>query len=81
MARTDVLTDSGGPGRTAQVPAIEVSGLTKVYGASEVRAVDDVSLTVPAGTVFGFLGPNGAGKTTTIKILRGCWPPRAAGHS
>jgi ABC-2 type transport system ATP-binding protein len=54
-----------------RVPAIEVSGLTKVYGGSPVRAVDEVSLSVPAGSVFGFLGPNGAGKTTTIKILSG----------
>jgi ABC-2 type transport system ATP-binding protein len=52
-------------------PAIEIEGLTKVYGSAPVRAVDDVSLHVPAGSVFGFLGPNGAGKTTTIKILAG----------
>ena len=54
-----------------EVPAIEISALTKVYGSPAVRAVDDVSLSVPAGSVFGFLGPNGAGKTTTIKILAG----------
>jgi ABC-2 type transport system ATP-binding protein len=53
------------------VPAIEISALTKVYGGSPVRAVDEVSLSVPAGSVFGFLGPNGAGKTTTIKVLSG----------
>jgi ABC-2 type transport system ATP-binding protein len=58
-------------GRSGRLPAIETSGLTKVYGASTTKAVDDVSLSVPAGTVFGFLGPNGAGKTTTIKILAG----------
>jgi ABC-2 type transport system ATP-binding protein len=61
------VDDSGRPG----VPGIEISGLTKVYGASKTKAVDDISLSVPAGTVFGFLGPNGAGKTTTIKILAG----------
>ena len=54
-----------------KVPAIEISALTKVYGSSGVRAVDEVSLSVPAGSVFGFLGPNGAGKTTTIKIVAG----------
>jgi ABC-2 type transport system ATP-binding protein len=66
-----VLTGLDGAGQRAEVPAIEISGLTKVYGNAETRAVDDVSLAVPAGTVFGFLGPNGAGKTTTIKILAG----------
>jgi ABC-2 type transport system ATP-binding protein len=53
------------------VPAIQISALTKTYGRSQVRAVDEVSLGVPTGSVFGFLGPNGAGKTTTIKILAG----------
>jgi ABC-type multidrug transport system ATPase subunit len=45
--------------------AIELDELTKVFGrgASAVTAVDQVSLRVGAGQVFGFLGPNGAGKT------------------
>lgn len=47
--------------------AIEVAGLTKRYGA--VTAVNDLSFTVPAGSVFAFLGTNGAGKTTTIGCL------------
>ena len=47
--------------------AIELRGLTKDYGS--LRALDDVSLTVEPGEVFGFLGPNGAGKTTTIRLL------------
>ena len=46
---------------------IEISGLTKSYG--KIRAVDDLSLTIDHGEVFGLLGPNGAGKTTTIKLL------------
>jgi sodium transport system ATP-binding protein len=46
---------------------IEVHGLTKRFG--EVHAVDDVDLTIDAGTIFGLLGPNGAGKTTTLRIL------------
>jgi ABC-2 type transport system ATP-binding protein len=62
-----------------EVPAIEISALTKVYGSPAVRAVDDVTLSVPAGAVFGFLGPNGAGKTTTIKILAGLLAP-TSGH-
>ncbi len=50
-------------------PAIELDHLTRVFGP--VRAVDDVSLQVPQGSIFGFLGPNGAGKSTTLGILTG----------
>ena len=46
---------------------IDARGLRKSFG--ETLAVDDLSLTVGAGEVFGFLGPNGAGKTTSIKML------------
>ena len=48
---------------------IEIRNLTKRYG--DFTAVDDLSLTVARGEIFGFLGPNGAGKTTTIRILAG----------
>ena len=48
-------------------PIISVKGLIKKYG--DITAVSDISLEVPAGSVFAFLGPNGAGKTTTIKML------------
>ncbi|PSQ45920.1 ABC transporter ATP-binding protein [Halobacteriales archaeon SW_7_68_16] len=53
------------------VAAIETEGLTKRYGsgADAVVAVDDLDLTVPEGSVFGFLGRNGAGKSTTIDML------------
>jgi ABC-2 type transport system ATP-binding protein len=47
---------------------IEVKGLVKTYPRN-VRAVDDLSFEVEAGTVFALLGPNGAGKSTTVKIL------------
>src|SRR5690606_27962183 len=47
--------------------AIEVRGLVKAFG--DVRALDSVDLTVPAGSVLGVLGPNGAGKTTAVRIL------------
>lgn len=53
--------------------AIEAHALTKRYGG--VRAVDDLTLEVPTGTVYGFLGPNGAGKTTTMRMLTGLVPP------
>jgi ABC-2 type transport system ATP-binding protein len=46
---------------------LELVDVRKSYG--DFRAVDGVSLAVPAGTVFGLLGPNGAGKTTTIRMI------------
>jgi ABC-2 type transport system ATP-binding protein len=48
--------------------AIEATELTKSY-PPDVRALDGLSLAVPAGTIFGLLGPNGAGKSTTVRIL------------
>src|SRR5690348_6366520 len=47
--------------------AIEVQNVTKSFG--RFRAVDDLSISVPPGTIFGLLGPNGAGKTTTIRMI------------
>ncbi|MGO3601900.1 MAG: ABC transporter ATP-binding protein [Enterococcus malodoratus] len=46
---------------------IELTGITKVYG--EKKALDNLSLTIKEGEIFGFLGHNGAGKSTTIKSL------------
>ncbi len=54
---------------------IETSHLIKRYG--DKVAVNDVSLEVYGGEVFGFLGPNGAGKTTTIKMIVGLLQPTA----
>ena len=48
-------------------PMIEVEAVAKSFG--ETRALVDVGLSVPAGTVQGLLGPNGAGKTTLVRIL------------
>jgi ABC-2 type transport system ATP-binding protein len=56
-------------------PAVEAVGLVKNFGTK--RAVDGVSLSVPAGTIFGLLGPNGAGKTTTLRMLLGIIDPDA----
>lgn len=55
--------------------AIRTTHLTRDFAA--VRAVDDITLEVESGTVFGFLGPNGTGKTTTIRLLLGLLEPSA----
>lgn len=54
---------------------LELINLTKTYG--RLTAVDNLSLTVKTGELFGFLGPNGAGKTTTLKLLVGLLKPTA----
>jgi ABC-2 type transport system ATP-binding protein len=54
---------------------IELKNVCKSYNKGAVRAVDDLSLAVPPGEIFGFLGPNGAGKTTTIKMIVGILTP------
>lgn len=55
--------------------AISIHGLTKHFG--RVQALTDLSLDVPAGSIYGFLGPNGSGKTTTLRILAGLSRPTA----
>jgi ABC-type branched-subunit amino acid transport system ATPase component len=57
-------------------PLLTTSSLTVTYGG--VRAVDDVSLEVPAGALIGLIGPNGAGKTSLVDALTGLVP--YAGH-
>ena len=59
--------------------AIELNGVTKRYG--DVTALDDVSLSVAEGEIFGFLGPNGAGKSTTVDILLDFVRPTAGSAS
>lgn len=54
---------------------LETSGLTKQFG--KITAVDNLSLHVYRGDIFGFLGPNGAGKTTTIRMILGLVRPTA----
>jgi ABC-2 type transport system ATP-binding protein len=76
------------------VAVVETSGLTKSYGGGRslalrrrerIRALEDLSVSVEDGEIFGFLGPNGAGKTTTIRLLLGLIHPtrgtaRVLGH-
>jgi ABC-2 type transport system ATP-binding protein len=61
--------------------AVHTEHLTKVYkdfwGRDKVRALEDLSLTIERGEVFGLLGPNGSGKSTTIKLLLGLIFPSA----
>ena len=56
-------------------PAIHAEGLTKRY--DEAAAVDDLSLSIAPGTIYGFLGPNGVGKTTTMRLLTTLTEPTA----
>ena len=67
-----LLQPSGPAQNPADVPIL-VENLTKRFG--HFTAVDDVSLSVSTGEVFGWLGPNGAGKTTTIRMLLGLMKP------
>jgi len=60
-----------------QITAIEIGALTKRFGAT--TAVDDLSISIPGGAIFGLLGTNGAGKTTTFKCMLGLARP-TAGH-
>jgi ABC-2 type transport system ATP-binding protein len=47
--------------------AVHISHVTRTFG--DVTAVDDLSLTVPEGSIYGFIGPNGSGKTTTMRMI------------
>jgi ABC-2 type transport system ATP-binding protein len=47
--------------------AVEIEGVTKTFGRHV--AVDDLTLSVPEGTIYGFIGPNGSGKTTTLRMI------------
>src|SRR5882672_270954 len=53
--------------RGASMQAVEIENVTKTFGA--FTAVNDLSLQVPAGCIYGFIGPNGSGKTTTLRMI------------
>jgi ABC-2 type transport system ATP-binding protein len=65
----------------SSTPAVQIKGLTKVFRLpfkqEKVVAVDDLSLQVSAGEVYGLIGPNGSGKSTTMKVLLGLISPSA----
>ena len=52
---------------------LELKNITKTFGA--FKALDDLSMTVPQGSVYGLVGPNGAGKSTAIRVLTGVYRP------
>ena len=65
---------------------IELQQVTKTYAKNNKKAVDNLTLKVEGGELFGFIGPNGAGKTTTIKLMTGILAPEQgtvtmAGHN
>lgn len=53
---------------------LSIQNVSKTYSKGKIKAVDNISLEVKPGEIFGFLGPNGAGKTTTIKMITGILP-------
>ena len=58
---------------------ITTQNLTKKF--DQITAVENLSLQIPEGEVFGFLGPNGAGKTTTVRMLTSLISPTAGSAS
>jgi ABC-2 type transport system ATP-binding protein len=59
--------------------AVRADNLRKTFGT--VTAVDDVSINIPEGNIFGFLGPNEPGKTTTIRMITGVLIPDSGSAS
>ena len=63
----------------SETPAVQVNSLVKdfrgAFGRGMIRAVDEVSLEIGAGEVYGLIGPNGSGKSTTMKALLGLVTP------
>lgn len=64
------------PGVSPAAPIIELVNVTKSFGENNgTKAVDDVTLTVGGGQIFGLIGPSGCGKTTVIRLLLGIFSP------
>jgi ABC-2 type transport system ATP-binding protein len=60
-------------GKVMNNQAIVIKSLSKNFG--DIKALNNLSVNIPSGIIFGFLGPNGAGKTTTIRLLLGLMEP------
>ncbi|MCH5165177.1 MAG: ABC transporter ATP-binding protein [Clostridiales bacterium] len=60
---------------------LEISHVSMAYANGNVKAVDDLSLSLKPGEIFGFLGANGAGKTTTLKMVTGILPIKSGNIS
>ena len=73
--QTPVATASGDVVRPAGNDTVQLTGVRKCY--DEFVAVDDLTLTIEPGGIYGLLGPNGAGKTSTIRMLMGITVPDA----
>lgn len=69
----DRITTGPGAASGARPPLIELSGITKRFGA--YAALDDVNLTIHEAEAVGIIGDNGAGKSTLVKVLSGVYPP------
>ena len=59
---------------------LTIQNVSKTYGRSAGKAIDNLSFEAKTGEIFGFLGPNGAGKTTTIKMITGVIAPDSITH-
>src|SRR4051795_10171429 len=78
--RQDAILDDG-PAAAPLAPAIRFDKISKTFparrGSAEVRALDEVSLDVPAGAIVGIIGRSGAGKSTLIRLVNGLERPSA----
>jgi ABC-2 type transport system ATP-binding protein len=79
QAQAQARGPGGDPGDARAKAAIVTRGLAKRFRSGQL-VVDDLSLEVPYGAVYGFLGPNGSGKTTTIRMLLGLVHPTGGRH-
>jgi ABC-2 type transport system ATP-binding protein len=79
QAQAQAWGPGGDAGAARAEAAIVTRGLAKRFRSGQL-AVDDLSLQVPYGAVYGFLGPNGSGKTTTIRMLLGLVHPTGGRH-